>query len=933
MRQVDNKYKCLPFWSWNSELDEKGLVDQINWMHEKGIGGFFMHARGGLTTEYLGEKWFSCISASAKRAQELNMHAYAYDENGWPSGFVGGKLLEDIENHDRKLTYSYGKYDEKALVSYDYSKDKLIRVNSGEDCLNIYMDYSASTADILNPEVVDKFLKLTHEEYKKRDAYNIKGFFTDEPQYYRWGHPFTKVLFDYWKNKYNQDILNGLGLMFIEKEGYREFRYKYWKAMQDLMLNNWAKKVYDWCDSNGYKLTGHYVEETSVGNQMMCCVACMPLYEYEHIPGMDFLSRWSQNGLAPKQLGSAAAQLGKKQVLTETFACCGWDVTPLELKRIAEQQYVDGPNLMCQHLLPYKENGQRKRDYPAHFSSINPWVEKNFREFNDYFSVLGEQLSNSIDLANVAVLHPVTSSFFDYKRCEAEFGIGDLDKKLREFLWDATEKHIPFHFVDETLLAKYGKIEGKKLICGQCSYDYLILPCNETMDRSTEALLKEFVENGGKVLVYNEKPTYLEWEPYDYPYLKSNVTLQEIVDNLDFEVSEDANARLTYRKDKEGNPYIYIANIEGEKDLTIKFKGYKSLKSYNILKDCYEILPAGKLHFNACQSYILYPSNEDAENIRKLEPLELDGEFELREEATNYMTLDYLKYSKDGVNYSNKVAYMGAFNDLLSDRYSGDLYLKYEFEVKEIPSICSTLVEKENIESVSINGNTVMLKGLVSDNELQEYDIAKYLKVGQNEIIVKMNYFQDPNVFFVLFDAGDTESLKNCLAYNSTVEAIYLKGNFGVYGDFKQGKDETILLGKDLYLGKQKKVIKEIISDGFPFMFGDIKLRKIVDLDSTNKEIVFNKRFQLIDISVNGSENQRLMFDYKIDASKLLKVGKNTIDIDLTLGKRNQMGTHHSKYQEEYGVGPFSWELMGSWKDGKSSQMNDEEWSFIKTII
>ena len=49
-----------------------------------------MHARGGLKTEYLGEKWFRCVEACCKRAQELGMEAYAYDENGWPSGFVGG---------------------------------------------------------------------------------------------------------------------------------------------------------------------------------------------------------------------------------------------------------------------------------------------------------------------------------------------------------------------------------------------------------------------------------------------------------------------------------------------------------------------------------------------------------------------------------------------------------------------------------------------------------------------------------------------------------------------------------------------------------------------------------------------------------------------------------------------------------------------------
>ena len=79
----------------------------------------------------------------------------------------------------------------------------------------------------------------------------------------------------------------------------------------------------------------------------------MPFYEYEHIPGIDYLGRGIASDLSPKQLGSACAQLGKKKAITETFACCGWDVTPRELKRIAELQYVGGANMMCQHLYSY----------------------------------------------------------------------------------------------------------------------------------------------------------------------------------------------------------------------------------------------------------------------------------------------------------------------------------------------------------------------------------------------------------------------------------------------------------------------------------------------------------------------------------------------------------------------------------------------------
>ena len=47
----------------------------------------FMHARGGLRTEYMGEEWFENVEAAIDEARTLEMHPWAYDENGWPSGF------------------------------------------------------------------------------------------------------------------------------------------------------------------------------------------------------------------------------------------------------------------------------------------------------------------------------------------------------------------------------------------------------------------------------------------------------------------------------------------------------------------------------------------------------------------------------------------------------------------------------------------------------------------------------------------------------------------------------------------------------------------------------------------------------------------------------------------------------------------------------
>ena len=929
-KDIPNKYKSFPFWSWNDELEEEELVRQIDWMHESGIGGFFMHARGGLTTPYLGEKWFKCVEACFKRAKELDMEAYAYDENGWPSGFAGGKLLEDEENRDQYLSYKIGEYDPNAFVSYDLSTDKLIRTNKGDNNLNVYLHTSNSTADVCNEKVVRKFIDLTHEEYKKHDIYgNLRGFFTDEPQYYRWGTAYTRVLPEYFKKNYQEDILNRLGLLFVEKEGYRDFRYKYWKAMQDLMLHAFSKQIYDWCDENGYKLTGHYVEENTLFGQMWCCAGVMPFYEYEHIPGCDWLGRNIQSDINPKQLGSVCAQLGKKQVMSEMFACVGWDATPLELKHIAEFLMVSGVNIICQHLLPYSEHGQRKRDYPEHYSKVNPWVDKDFKSFNDFFSVLGYHLANSQEIVNVGVLHPMRSCYLYYKRDLDSKSIQEIDDSYTEIVNLLAEKHIPYHLLDETIMSKHAHVKGKQLIVGQCAYDYVILPkVIYTMDKSTEALLHQFVLNGGRILLMGDKPEYLEGQPFNYDYLKSNTSLAEIKNTLDFTANNDINIRISYRLDENKKPYFYVLNLGDERDVELSYFGYQNWKN-----DWDDKIYGNRIHFNKYESMILYPSNEPVQKENKLNVLKLKNDFDLTAPVDNYLLLDNLQYSKDGINYSKPMNYNAVFALLLEERYQGDLYLKYECDIKKVPNKCLALVEDCRNIDFKVNGVLINKSGFFLEKDLWTYDVQKALKTGLNELIVHINFIENEDVYYALFGENVTETLKNCLAYPTTIEAIYLMGDFGVEGDFKDGEHNNIVLANKFSVVEQPKHIKELIKGGFPFFRGHISLEQEIEVDDVNQLLVFDKRFQMMDVYVNDQFVDRLFFKYKADLSKYLKVGKNKIRLVLSVSNRNLLGVHHNQEEEPFAIGPYSFERFGTWdKEGKSPFFK-ERYSFVKTII
>ena len=96
LKNPPKRYRPSPFWSWNEKLNTDETRRQIRLMNEAGLGGYFMHARGGLLTEYMGEEWFQNGSAAIDEGKKCGMLPWGYDENGWPSGFANGIVPKTV---------------------------------------------------------------------------------------------------------------------------------------------------------------------------------------------------------------------------------------------------------------------------------------------------------------------------------------------------------------------------------------------------------------------------------------------------------------------------------------------------------------------------------------------------------------------------------------------------------------------------------------------------------------------------------------------------------------------------------------------------------------------------------------------------------------------------------------------------------------------
>ena len=136
-------WRGKPFWSWNGELRGEELIRQTKIMKQMGFGGFFMHSRTGLITEYLGDEWFRLINEVADAAEKEGMEAWLYDEDRWPSGSAGGKATIDPQYRMKSL-YVY----ESAPENVDWDEGSFALYAAKLDGVDLYSCREADASAI-----------------------------------------------------------------------------------------------------------------------------------------------------------------------------------------------------------------------------------------------------------------------------------------------------------------------------------------------------------------------------------------------------------------------------------------------------------------------------------------------------------------------------------------------------------------------------------------------------------------------------------------------------------------------------------------------------------------------------------------------------------------------------------------------------------------
>lgn len=550
VKSPGTEFRGAPFWAWNAKLEPEELRRQIRVMKEMGLGGFFMHSRVGLNTEYLGDEWFNCIKACVDEAELLQMDAWLYDEDRWPSGAAGGIVTQDPQYRIRAIRMACGERIAEISVPANQilgcfaavvngetiSNCRVLSsvedaLESGETKLCFFWESSGTSSwfnnqtylDTLNEEAVRRFIEVTHEIYAGRVGETfgkcIKGIFTDEPSMDNFQFdtdfpslPWTGVIPQRFQEKYGYDLIPHLPELFLMSAGedFSKARLDYYNLVTELFVNAFSRQIGEWCEEHQLRFTGHVLCEDDVVNQRHAVGAAMRFYEYMQMPGIDLLTEhWSIYDTA-KQCTSMAHQFGRQWRLSETYGCTGWDFPFFGHKQLGDWQFALGINFRCQHLAWYSMEAEAKRDYPASISFQSPWY-RQYHVVEEYFGRLGAALSAGEESRPLLVIHPIESTWGwkpqpiltekDHQE-EAECLIGVRNALLRV--------NLDFDYGDEDVLARHGAVESGLFRVAQASYRAVLLPPMRTIRRSTLAFLMEFRRQGGCVAYCGSAPAYVD---------------------------------------------------------------------------------------------------------------------------------------------------------------------------------------------------------------------------------------------------------------------------------------------------------------------------------------------------------------------------------------------------------------------------------------
>jgi hypothetical protein len=959
-KNPSSEYRGAPFWAWNCALDREEVISQTHVFKEMGFGGYHAHVRSGLDTPYLGEIFNDCIRACAEEAKKEGMYLYLYDEDRWPSGYAGGMVTKNPRYSARFLRFTTKKSTDKVkldvdekllegkkllgrysvhafgnkLISYRRLSDKdnppgliwyaYLETESPRSFLN-----NSPYVDTLNKEAIDLFAEITYTSYKKTVGEyfgrQIKSIFTDEPQFHRFKHSLIPLPFQSerraWTDdfeetfikEYGYSLLDKLPELFWEGNYFSEARYNYFNHLAERFACAYADNLSSRCIDMGIAFTGHLMEEPKLSSQTYSVGDCMRLYRSFHIPGIDILKGRHEFTTA-KQAQSSLRQYGREGMLSELYGVSRWDSDFKNYKLIGDWQAALGVTLRVPHLSLMSMKGFAKRDYPASIFYQSPWYKK-FKYLEDHFARLNTALTRGNAITEIAVIHPIESSWLLFGNSKTRVKCSKFDRKFSRITEILLRGGLDFDYISEATLPQLNTKGNYPLKVGEMQYKTVIVPNCITLRSSTLNRLIDFRNNGGKVIFVGDIPKYVDGKiskgPIDLATISERIPFQkkDIISSLEknrlFGVYEKGkhtdNFVCQLREDGNGR-WLFLANAKKQynqdkysqkrQPLTVKIKGKWKATIWNTING--QIIGVKTRSENSFTflNIDMYEHDSlllrfDNQEEKEYESLPIFPKHILSKKANNYslsepnvLILDKAYYALDGENYSRKKQELLYLDNLcrkrcglpkrtgrsaqpwVLEKASAQHTIKLKFSFKSKIEIKDTYLALEDAEIAKI-----ILNGTLVESNICGWYVDKAINKVRLPLIKK-----GLNVLEISLPFG----------LNTNIEWCYLLGSFAVSLGFSSATLKSL---------PQLLQYGDIGKQGFPFYGGELSYN--LSFEGNGKPVSISvPKFKAALLEVKTSESLNIAFA-PYTAIIPSEKGETKLNITAFISRQNAFGPVH----------------------------------------
>lgn len=536
------EYSLSFYWGWDGDVTGEVITRDLEEFKSKNVQVVTLEPGYHMSNKYLSDGWFESVKTAITLAKERDMKVYLVDEGKYPSGFAGGKIVEEtpelcmkILTIDTIIELKGGENVSLSLSDEIVSAAASNKVNDSTQIVELngselnwtapegdwqlllvkHIIHSSPTRSVNNPsggkdsrhalidyldaKATGKFIEFTHEKYKSIMAEEfgktILGFRGDEPDYSIRGIPYTPDIFNEFKRYKGYDVQPYIASLFTKNLTEEQQRVKadYWDVWSTLFSKNFFKAQADWCAANNLNYLVHLNHEEHMSGLIRSEGDFIKNMRYVQMPGVDAI--WHQiwpgevNPVFPKYASSTAHLNGNLRSFTESFAAYMPKPDIKQAKWILDQQFVRGINMVEVMFVPASSNGESgMRDWLAH---------DDFPNVAKYIQRCCYLLSQGVPSAQLAVFFPTTSIWFGNNEAD-ELAMGIMQELLnKQYDFDVINEFA----MDSLLVLQNG---GFVNMSGQ-KYTTVIIPPISAISEKALSQLKEFEKAGGKVISIGNK--------------------------------------------------------------------------------------------------------------------------------------------------------------------------------------------------------------------------------------------------------------------------------------------------------------------------------------------------------------------------------------------------------------------------------------------